>query len=222
MKNVTRTDFQFYGYHLVKTSPWPIVTSFAMLCLTIFAVLFFQGFEVAGLMLSFGFCLVVGAMCFWFRDIITESTYLGDHTIQVQKGITIGIGLFIFMEAFTFLSVFWAFFHSSLAPSIEIGSAWPPAGIEALDPFAIPLLNTIVLLTSGVCHKCNLSDVLLLSSTLPFITPRVKSELRIGPHNYNILCILIGSLLGDGSMEKRGDGSRFEFYQEKKNGEYLL
>ena len=62
----------------------------------------------------------------------------------------------------------------------------------------------------------------MLSSTLPFSLPRINSLKRIGPHNYNILSLLIGSLLGDGSMEKSTNGSRFVFYQAKINGEYLL
>ena len=76
-------------------------------------------------------------------------TLLGDHTKEVKNGLMIGIVLFIISEVFAFLSVFWAFFHSSLSPAIEIGSSWPPQGISALDPFAIPLLNTFLLLSSG-------------------------------------------------------------------------
>ena len=61
-----------------------------------------------------------------------------------------------------------------------------------------------------------------MSSALPFSTARVNPLKRIGPHNLDILSILIGSLLGDGHMEKSVNGSRFCFYQAKVNGEYLL
>jgi cytochrome c oxidase subunit 3 len=49
-----------------------------------------------------------------------------------------------------FLAFFWAFFHSSLAPAIDIGAIWPPKGIAVFNPWEVPLLNTLILLLSGV------------------------------------------------------------------------
>ena len=61
-----------------------------------------------------------------------------------------GVGLFIVSEAFFFLAIFWAFFHSALAPAVELGALWPPMGIESINAFELPLLNTIILLSSGI------------------------------------------------------------------------
>nr|YP_009710771.1 cytochrome c oxidase subunit 3 [Amanita thiersii]QFZ98720.1 cytochrome c oxidase subunit 3 [Amanita thiersii] len=143
------TKFQYFPFHLVTPSPWPILLSFSLLNLTIGAVLYMHGFLNGGIVLLIGFLLTVSGMTLWFRDVITEGTYLGDHTKQVKNGLMIGVLLFIVSEVFAFLSVFWAFFHSSLSPAIEIGGSWPPMGITPLDPFAIPLLNTFLLLSSG-------------------------------------------------------------------------
>ena len=146
---INRNLFQRFPFHLVEPSNWPILVSFSLLNLTIGAVAYFHGYPQGGTIFSLGLILTVTGMVLWFRDVIVESTYLGCHTLEVQKGLIIGFILFIISEVFAFLSVFWAFFHSSLSPAIEIGSSWPPQGISALDPFAIPLLNTFLLLSSG-------------------------------------------------------------------------
>ena len=108
-----------------------------------------HGYNNGGYILSIGFVLTTYAMILWFKDVITEATYLGHHTKEVKNGLMIGMVLFIISEVFAFISVFWAYFHSSLSPAIEIGGVWPPIGITPLDPFAIPLLNTFLLLSSG-------------------------------------------------------------------------
>jgi cytochrome c oxidase subunit 3 len=64
-----------------------------------------------------------------------------------------GMILFIASEVMFFVGWFWAWFDFSLFPSTlteVVGGVWPPKAIEeVLDPFALPLLNTLILLCSG-------------------------------------------------------------------------
>ena len=48
-----------------------------------------------------------------------------------------------------FFGFFWAFFHSSLSPTYNIGGVWPPVGFKPLFAWSVPFLNTLILLTSG-------------------------------------------------------------------------
>lgn len=97
--------------------------------------------------------LIVITMGSWSYNLINESTVEGHHTQRVQKALMYGMLLFLVSEAMLFFPFFWAFFHGALSPAISIGGVWPPIGIkdvEVLDAFMLPLVNTIVLLSSGV------------------------------------------------------------------------
>lgn len=140
---------QKHSFHLVDPSPWPIVSAFSALVLTFGAVLYMHGYFGGSLILEVGFLMILFMMFCWWRDIIREATLEGQHTNSVQAGLKMGMLLFIASEVMFFFAFFWAFFHSSFNPNPAIGGVWPSAFITTLDPWKIPLLNTLLLLTSA-------------------------------------------------------------------------
>nr|QCQ20711.1 cytochrome c oxidase subunit III [Leptobrachium boringii] len=139
---------QAHAYHMVEPSPWPLTGALAALLLTSGLAMWFHFQKTQILIL--GLIILFLTMFQWWRDIVREATYQGHHTPPVQKGLRYGMILFITSEVFFFIGFFWAFYNASLSPTPEIGECWPPAGIIPLNPFEVPLLNTAVLLASGV------------------------------------------------------------------------
>nr|BDQ43645.1 cytochrome c oxidase subunit 3 [Amynthas divergens] len=135
-------------FHLVEYSPWPLTSSLGAFTLAIGLASWFHNYGMSCFLIAI--ILIIMSMYQWWRDVIREGTYMGHHTSPVAVGLRWGMILFITSEVMFFFAFFWAFFHSSLAPTPEIGCSWPPTGISPLNPFSVPLLNTAVLLASGV------------------------------------------------------------------------
>lgn len=137
-------------YHILERSPWPLAVAVSVFILVSGVASFMHRIEYGAILLMIGLVSLIYSMYLWWRDVIREATFRGDHTIIVQRGLKIGFILFTGSEVMFFFGFFWAYFASSLSPSIFLGAVWPPVNINPLNPFGVPLLNTVILLLSGV------------------------------------------------------------------------
>jgi cytochrome c oxidase subunit III len=153
-----------HDYHIINPSPWPLMGSASGVLWGLGLVMWWRGLfgvpKGEWWLFAIGMAGILLTMVFWWRDVIKESRR-GDHTPVVQLGLRYGMIMFIASEVMFFVAFFWMFFEmalfaghrSGVASGIEevrlAWSAWPPKGVETLDPWHLPLLNTLLLLTSG-------------------------------------------------------------------------
>jgi cytochrome c oxidase subunit 3 len=156
-----------HDYHIIDPSPWPFLGSVGAFIMMLGGVGYLQylnggqfnllGINLAGPWLFYiGLAIILYVMYAWWSDTIKEGRE-GHHTPVVSLHLRYGMIMFIASEVMFFVAWFWAFFDASLfydeaaqvARTQYTGGQWPPAGIEVLDPFHLPLYNTVILLLSG-------------------------------------------------------------------------
>ena len=138
-----------HSWHLVDPSPWPFVTSIVVFMFFTGNVMYMHRYIGGSELAILGLVGILLVMYLWWRDIVREATFEEQHTFAVQRGLRLGMVLFIVSEVMFFFAFFWAFFHSSLVPSPSIGGVWPPTSILPIESVGIPLTNTCLLLSSG-------------------------------------------------------------------------
>jgi cytochrome c oxidase subunit 3 len=150
-----------HDYHLVDPSPWPLVGAVAAFVMAVGLVFTMKNLPLAGMhigpyVFGAGALGVIYVMVSWWTDVVREATYEGLHTRVVQIHHRYGMMMFIASEVMFFVAWFWAYFDAALYPNdpiqfqrAELIASWPPKGIETFDPWHLPLLNTLILLTSG-------------------------------------------------------------------------
>ncbi|MEK9679004.1 MAG: cytochrome c oxidase subunit 3 [Rhodospirillaceae bacterium] len=135
-------------WHVPDPSPWPFVGTISAFATAVGLIIFMH--SANPWLLAIGFVGVLYTMYAWWKDVIAEANDGKSHTSPVKVGLRYGMLMFIASEVMFFFAFFWAYFHSSLPILNLVAGPWPPAGIEALGASGIPMVNTLLLITSSL------------------------------------------------------------------------
>src|SRR3974390_143239 len=164
-------------YYVPHGSPWPFFGSVTLFVLMIGAALTVEHTSGGPPLLPAGVVLLLALFFFWFGTVIRENQ-AGVYNLQVDRSFRMGMSWFIFSEVMFFAAFFGALFYArqlalprlagqtlNLATHITLWGnyegGWPtnrPAGLgpraagsfETIPALGVPLMNTAILLTSGV------------------------------------------------------------------------
>ena len=170
---------QHHSY-VTPNSYWPILGSISLACIAVGTVMWLHERLYSSWIVSIGFVLLALMMFGWFRDVIEENRTIFANDAINEVSFRQGMMWFIFTEVMFFLvlfSVLWyvrlgvlpwlsgqadysnsELTHYVLWPDFQ--AAWPlmktpdPSKFvgpkDIIDPWHIPAMNTLILLSSGV------------------------------------------------------------------------
>jgi cytochrome c oxidase subunit 3 len=146
-----------HPYQIVDPSPWPFIIGMcAFMYMTLNGIFLsygcktFYSIDLFRNLYHYSFIILFLSVFLWWYDMINESVIEGAYTEKVQLNISIGMVLFIISEVMFFFGFFWAYFHFSLNPLDTLQGNWPPVSIESIYAYGLPLINTVILLSSGI------------------------------------------------------------------------
>jgi len=163
-----------HDYHILPPDIWPFVGAMSGLTFTTGMVFFMHDMAGGHLILGLGLAGLIATFFGWFSKVVNEAQG-GFHTPVVQLHMRYGMILFIASEVMFFVGWFWSWFDFALFPAPIVvvdgvtqsllgqeGAAaamvFPAQGIQVLNAFDLPLLNTLILLCSGTtvtwAHHC--------------------------------------------------------------------
>lgn len=149
----------FHSFYPTSIRPWPLISRIVLLNIIVSRLKWINYFNLNNfLWFIYNIFTLILTLYLWWRDLVRETTFLGIINHTIYANLRFGIYLFILSEVLFFVSFFWTYFHFALAPDITIGIIWPPKGIQIFNPYDIPFLNSVILITSGfsvtLSHYC--------------------------------------------------------------------